>query len=73
LTRSADDAGLDALGNPALETAFGLQLELVSGLVADRVGEAPVLLLAHTAQRRVVQVLDGGRLRRAARLGKVHR
>jgi hypothetical protein len=60
LIRGGGEAGLDALGNPALETAFGLQLELVSGLVADRVGKPPVFLLADAAQCRIVQVLDGG-------------
>jgi hypothetical protein len=51
LIRGAGEAGLHPLGNPALESTFGLQLELVSRLIADGVGKPPVLLLADAAQR----------------------
>jgi hypothetical protein len=72
--RNANEAAeFDPLGNPALKISFGLQLELVARVIADGVGKAPVLLLANAAQRRIVQVFDGGRIRGAARLRKIHR
>jgi hypothetical protein len=59
--------------DPDAEPLLGFHPELVAHPVACAMREPPVLLLPDAAQGRIVQVLDGGRLRPAMRFIEVHR